>query len=110
MKKYGMIIDYKYCTGCHSCEVTCRKEKDIALDEWGIKIVEMGPVTLQGEWMWNYIPIPSDLCDLCIDRLEVGKKPLCEVHCLAACLEIVPINTLSDSMASKGDGVTCFIP
>ena len=33
MSKRAMLINYKYCTGCHSCEVSCRKEKGLSLDE-----------------------------------------------------------------------------
>lgn len=44
-----MLIDYKYCTGCHACELTCRNEHEIPLDQWGIKLAEMGPVQLDGK-------------------------------------------------------------
>ena len=43
MSKYGLLIDYEYCSGCHSCEIACRNEKDIALDDWGIKLASIGP-------------------------------------------------------------------
>ena len=75
MGEYALLIDYKYCTGCHVCEVSCRKEHDIPLDEWGIKLSQMGPVKMRGEWLWDYVPVPSDLCDLCEDRVAQGKKP-----------------------------------
>ena len=58
MNEYALLIDYKYCTGCHVCEVSCRKEHDIPLDEWGIKLNEMGPVKMGGSWLWDYVPIP----------------------------------------------------
>ena len=65
MKKHALIIDYKYCTGCHSCEIACRNEKQIkSQDEWGIKVTELGPEELGGKWYWNYVPVPSSLCDL----------------------------------------------
>ncbi|MCL1846414.1 MAG: oxidoreductase [Coriobacteriia bacterium] len=110
MSEYGMIIDYKYCTGCHTCEVACRKEKDIPLDEWGIKLFEVGPDELKGKWYWNFIPLPSDYCDLCHDRIKAGKKASCEFHCLANCIEIVRIEELSAKMIEYGNSVTCFIP
>ena len=40
--QYGMLIDYSLCTGCKSCEVSCRKEKDLPLDEWGILVNQIG--------------------------------------------------------------------
>lgn len=65
MSEYALLIDYKYCTGCHVCEVSCRKEHDLPLDEWGIKVNELGPAKMKGSWLWDYVPVPSDLCDLC---------------------------------------------
>lgn len=110
MNEYALLIDYKYCTGCHVCEVSCRKEHDIPLDEWGIKLNEMGPVKMGGSWLWDYVPVPSDLCDLCENRVAEGKKPACVHHCLAQCMELVPVEELSVKMAEHGSKVACFIP
>lgn len=110
MDGYALLIDYKYCTGCHVCEVTCRKEHNIPLDEWGIKINEMGPVKMQGKWLWDYVPVPSDLCDLCAERVSEGKDPRCVHHCLAQCMELVKAEDISKKMAEHGKKVTCYIP
>jgi len=24
MARYGLLIDYEYCTGCHTCEIACQ--------------------------------------------------------------------------------------
>ena len=110
MSEYAMIIDYKFCTGCHSCEVACRAEKELSLDEWGIKVVELGPEMLGGKWYWNFVPVPSDNCNLCYGRLKAGKKTSCEFHCLAHCIEVVPIVEVSAKLAGYGEKVSCFIP
>ena len=31
MPKYALLIDYEYCTGCHSCEIACRNELEIGI-------------------------------------------------------------------------------
>jgi Fe-S-cluster-containing dehydrogenase component len=110
MKDYALLIDYKYCTGCHVCEVTCRNEHNIPLDQWGIKLTEMGPVKLDGKWMWNYVPVPSDLCDFCEARVEEGLKPTCVHHCLAQCIELVEVENISEKMRDAGKTVVCFRP
>jgi len=75
MSKYGLLIDYEYCSGCHSCEIACRNEKDIALDDWGIKLASIGPWKREnGTWEWNNIPVPTQICDLCASRVNAGKK------------------------------------
>ena len=112
MKKYALVIDYKYCTGCHSCEVACRHEKGIEdMEQWGIKLAEFGPQMMDGKWYWNYVAVPSSLCDLCEERIEAGKKPACAHHCLAQCMEAVKLEDVGAKMAELGgDGVACFLP
>ncbi|NTU88967.1 MAG: oxidoreductase [Actinobacteria bacterium] len=110
MSDYALFIDYKYCTNCHVCEVTCRTEHNIPLDEWGIKVAEMGPVKLNGKWMWNYVPVPSDLCDFCADRRERGEDPTCVHHCLAQCIEVIPVDQITERMKLAGKTATVFIP
>ena len=68
------------------------------------------PVKMGGSWLWDYVPVPSDLCDLCENRVAEGKKPACVHHCLAQCMELVPVEELSVKMAEHGNKVTCFIP
>lgn len=108
----ALIIDYKYCTGCHACEVSCAYEKglDPEGEEYGIKLTEHGPMNAGDHWMWNYVAVPSDLCDLCAERIEAGKKPSCALHCLSSCIEVVDVEKVSERLAELGAGVTCFIP
>ena len=111
MKNYALVIDYKYCTGCHSCEVACRQEKQITdMEQWGIKFAEFGPVKMNGEWYWNYVPVPSSLCDMCEDRIAEGKKPACAHHCLAKCMEAVAIEDIPAKVKELGEGVAVFLP
>lgn len=110
MEQYALIIDYEFCTGCHACEVACRKEHDFPIDEWGIRLTEQGPVKFGGEWMWNFIPIPTNLCDLCMHRIEEGKRPSCVHHCLSACMQAVPVSEVSEALSGLGKSVACFIP
>jgi len=110
MPDYGMIIDYKYCTGCHSCEIACRNEKGLDLESWGILINEQGPIRLGEKWLWNFLPTVSHLCDLCADRIEKGQKPSCELHCLAQCIEVVSVEAISKRMKELGTTVVSYIP
>ena len=90
--QYGMLIDYSLCTGCRSCEVSCRKEHDLPLEEWGILVQTIGPK-----------------CNLCAARKAEGKKAACELHCLANVIEVLPVEDLSSRMMELGHGkVVCF--
>lgn len=95
---YGMIVNYAYCTNCHACEVSCTKEKGLPKDEWGIKVQSFGPAKFEDGWEWDYVPVPSSRCDMCAGRLREGKKPLCELHCLASVIKVLPVDELATAM------------
>ena len=40
MAKNGLLINYNYCTGCHSCKVACQQEHDFPAGKNGIKVTE----------------------------------------------------------------------
>lgn len=111
MEKFAMLINYGFCTGCHSCEISCFKEKGLQGDEWGIKLAEFGPEKLGDAWEWDYVPVPSRLCDLCADRRAAGEKASCQLHCLADVIEILPIEKVSERLAEMDSNkVSVFIP
>jgi Fe-S-cluster-containing dehydrogenase component len=88
----GILVNYDYCTGCHSCEVACKKELGLPKGEFGIKVTEVGPFQFSepeevaGKWEWTYMPVITQACDLCKDRTDVGKMPMCVQHCQAWCM------------------------
>lgn len=108
--KYGMLIDYGNCTNCGTCTIACRKEKGLPLEEWGITVNEIGPKKLGGKWEWDYVPVPSRLCDLCVGRRAAGKLPSCQHHCLAKVIEVLPLEEIPARMAEIGTKVTCYLP
>lgn len=85
MAKHGILIDYQYCTGCHSCEVACQQENGYEAGQFGITVTEY---VLKGKngLTIDYVPFMTDLCNLCLAREKQGKKPACVKHCLARCL------------------------
>jgi Fe-S-cluster-containing dehydrogenase component len=99
---YGLLIDYEYCTGCQSCVVSCKEEHNYPVGKWGIRVYEDGPWNIEGDmYNFNYIPFPTDLCDLCADRTAKGREPICVHHCLANCMVYGPVKELAERMASK---------
>lgn len=109
--EYGMLINYGLCTGCDTCEIACLKEKQLPKDEWGIRVNQIGPKKLGGQWEWDYVPVPSRLCDLCAERRAEGKLASCQMHCLAQVIEILPLDQMAQRMAELGGSkVTVFMP
>lgn len=110
MTRYGLLIDYEYCTGCHSCEMACKQEHELPIGKWGIKLAQIGPWEIaKDHWEYTFIPIPTELCDLCEDRVAEGKLPTCVHHCQASVMEFGPVEELSKKLDGKAKQVL-FVP
>lgn len=108
MTQYGLLIDYEFCSGCQSCEVTCKEEHGYPVGKWGMRVLEEGPWEIEdgsGVYNYNYIPVPTDLCDLCARRTAKGREPACVHHCLANVITYGPTEELVGKMAAKNKQV-----
>ena len=109
-QEYGLLIDYEYCTGCHTCEMACKVELQLPLGQYGIKIAQDGPRQLEnGKWEYLYLPIPTSLCNLCEDRVEMGKLPTCVHHCQAAVMTYGKVEDLAKKAQEKPK-MCLFVP
>jgi Fe-S-cluster-containing dehydrogenase component len=104
--RYGILVNTEYCTGCHSCEVACKKELGLEKGEFGIKVTEVGPFRYEtgeqaGKWEWTYVPAITGACDLCATRTAEGKLPSCVHHCQAWCMYYGPVGNLVEKMDGK---------
>ena len=106
MSQYGLLIDYEYCTNCHSCEVACEEAHDFPPKARGIRVFEDGPFEYgDGQWNWNYIPTPSNRCDLCAQRVTNHQQPACVHHCLAQVMKFGPVSELALELERKPNQV-----
>ena len=77
MPQHALYIDFEFCSGCHSCEIACRNELELPLEEWGMKVLEDKPRQhADGSWHWDFMAYPTEKCDLCADRVETGPASL----------------------------------
>ena len=108
---FGLLVNYEYCTGCHSCEVACKKYLELPEGEWGIKVSEVGPFEIPENpkgptrWEWSWVPSLTKLCNKCASRTEVGKMPLCVQSCQAWCMDYGEI----EDLVKKIDGKTRYM-
>jgi Fe-S-cluster-containing dehydrogenase component len=100
MPKYGLLIEYNYCTGCHACEVACQQEHDFPAGKNGIKVTEYVYETYT-KMSIDYLPFLTDLCDLCMKRNREGEEPACVKHCQAACMQFGYIAELVKEMEKR---------
>ena len=52
--------------------------------------------------------MPTDRCDMCAERLDAGKKPMCVKHCLTFCMDYGPIEVLAKKAADLGEKVAIY--
>ncbi len=107
MKKFGMLIDVYYCTGCHTCEVACEQENGFSAGEFGIKITEQ-VLDQKNGLMIDYVPYITDMCNFCHARVATGRKPACVKHCLSQCMTFGPIDEVMEE-AKKGKKPMVFL-
>lgn len=110
MATYGLLIDYEYCTGCQSCEVACKEEHNYPVGKWGIRVQTDGPWEIEKDvFNYNFLPFPTDLCDLCANRTAAGREPTCVHHCLANVMYYGPVSELALKLEEKTKQVL-FVP
>lgn len=103
MAREGLLINYDYCCGCHTCEIACQKEHGYSVDQWGIVVQQIGPWKIEGTKKYNYdfIPSPTKLCDLCEERTQAGKLPTCVQHCQTGCMSYGLVAELAKELEDK---------
>ena len=94
-----LVVDYDYCSGCHTCEIACQQEHGFAPDQYGIKLTQVGPDQITGrKWQYDFVPVPTDRCDRCAKRQDSGKVPSCVQHCQAGCIYVGTLDEVSDKL------------
>ena len=73
-----VLVDPKRCTGCRSCAAACP-----------FRVPQHGRSNLMQK------------CDLCIDRLDEGKQPVCVATCPGGALKCAPVEELAGSSSLK---------
>ena len=99
MPKYGLLIDYEFCTGCRACEIACKQEHNRRPEEWGIYVKEVEPEVTGGKLY--YFPFPTDNCNLCGKRITKGLQPACVKNCYASVMEFGTVEELTKLMQEK---------
>lgn len=98
----GILVDYEWCSGCHSCEMACQVEHKFPIGQGGVKLTQVGPYNVKDDdWVWINLPVFTDECILCAERVAKGKLPTCVQHCQAAILKYGEVEELAADLAKK---------
>jgi Fe-S-cluster-containing dehydrogenase component len=99
--EFGLLIDYEYCTGCHTCQVACAQEYGWPAGMGGIRVSEVVQQLPNDKAYLTYLPFPTELCILCRPRTRKGLLPACVQHCMAGCMQYGRIEDLAQEMKKK---------
>ena len=105
MPRKAIMIDYDYCTGCHTCEVACQQEHNHPAGQSGIKVTEHVLKTRKKPVAIVNLPFPTPLCVLCARRTNAGEEPSCVKHCPANCMRYGKLSELVEEMEKRPNTV-----
>jgi anaerobic dimethyl sulfoxide reductase subunit B (iron-sulfur subunit) len=100
MARYAILIDYDWCTGCHTCEVACQQEHDYPAGTNGIVVREY-EYEANGRVRIDYLPFFTQHCDLCKARRARDDVPACVRHCQSRCMEFGQTTELAARMPDR---------
>jgi Fe-S-cluster-containing dehydrogenase component len=101
-KKYGMLIDYEYCTGCKTCEIACRQEYQRPAEKLeGVQVHEFKHTLSNGRLYITNMPFFTKACIFCAGRVKQGLEPACAQHCMANVLKFGEIDELQGQLPEK---------
>ena len=101
VKRMGLLIDYEYCTGCHTCEIACKQEHNYPVGRGGLKLTEFLTERPDKSLRIDYLPFPTMYCNLCKSRTNDGESPSCVKHCQASCIHYGSVKKLAELMESR---------
>ena len=109
MERKGLMIDYEYCTGCHSCELACKQEHNYPVGRGGIHLVEIFTERPDKSLRIDYLPFTTEYCNLCASRTKRGERPACVKHCQAETMYYGGLVELAELMEQRPRSVL-FVP
>ena len=99
--QFGLLIDYEYCTGCHTCQVACSQEYRWPAGMAGIQVLEIVQKRSNDKPYLTFLPFPTENCILCAPRTKKGLEPACVKHCMAGCMKFGRLKDLAKELGTK---------
>lgn len=99
----GILVDYHYCSGCHTCEIACAVSHGLPNEQAGVVLNHVGPwEAVDGTWQEDFIPFFTKNCNLCRAGEQAHNgKTMCEHHCQAQCIKVGELSELQAELAER---------
>lgn len=104
MTKMRMLVDLQRCSGCWTCAAACKVGNNLADEDWWLTVKTLGsgegidrPSGIWPELRMSWMPIYTNDCVFCAQRVAEGDAPYCVHNCPTKALTFGDI----DDEASK---------
>lgn len=76
MSRYALIVNVDRCIGCHSCEMACKVENDVALGGYWNKVIQVGPLGTYPDIHTYWLPLQCQQCEnpACVHVCPTGAS------------------------------------
>ncbi|MBN1106716.1 MAG: hypothetical protein JXL84_25160 [Deltaproteobacteria bacterium] len=101
-RREALVANLDLCMGCLACEVACKQEHRLAEGEKWMRVITLGPVEIDGELAMDFLPSPTERCDLCEARRAEGKRAFCAEVCPTRALSVQQETELSKMLRIDG--------
>mgnify|MGYP001432256119 FL=1 len=99
-EEYALLIDFEWCTGCYACVVAGRNANHLDYSRACITIGS-GERKVGGRVILDFVPEPTNLCNLCAPRTRLGLAPACVHHCPPCVIRYGPKPELDELQKQK---------
>ncbi len=97
---YALLIDFEWCTGCYSCVIAGRNANGLDHSQACI-MIGSGERKVGDRVVLDFMPEPTNLCNLCAPRTHRGLDPACVHHCPPRVITYGPWPDLEDLRGNK---------
>lgn len=107
MAKQTILVDLGRCVGCWTCGMQCKMAHHLGADDYRLSVRTLGsggidePYGTFPNLRMSWMPVYSDACTLCADRLAEAERPYCEQACPAQALYHGDIDDPESAVARK---------
>lgn len=105
-KQYGILVNLDRCVGCYACEVACKQENNSSPGTPWIRVNNIGPELVNGEWKMDFVPLISDGCTF---YQNCGLQPSCVNNCPTKALRVYSTESMLDAISGGKRHQICII-